>query len=592
MNSSTPFPKLRVFRAFLPGKESVLAILILTAAYVTSAQDTCDAYSFFGSEERSTVQDVVLGPDGTVYMVGNAGSDIDISLNGESSVIAFDGQGCYLAKYDVNKELLWVKPFAAESDVNANTLCVTEDQIFIGGNFTGVVDFDPGPNEELSTIGGAMNAFLLSLDLDGVYLWHAESGVGEGIQSITDIAIAEDGGVIAVGAFTVAIDLNPDLEEEAWWSTAGVNDMDGFMVKLSSSGNYEWSSVLNGISSQLCSAICATNNGWAVVGFSPTSFSYTTTTSESAITEDAPTTDFDSFMVLLDDSGSFQNGALYGCEGEGRFMDVVSNLESGNIFVSGICSGPGDYDSGPDVASPEVFGGWDIVVVCYTENMEFEWLRTLGGYLDDGAYCIALADNQKLDIAGFFRGPLEASGGLSSDLALEASGYPYSSSPDALHVRLTQDGIIEYTRAFGAEDLDRFEALLSSQDMIILGGHVTLDNFTSDCIMEFADLSTDYQGFVYWDANFSHVDSEFESVADFTFDNLIRITESELFIQLLAPGEVTVYDLSGRAVDRFPILMNETSVPTDDWPQGVYIFNIEFEIHGRNVVRSEIHAVN
>ncbi|MGC4093714.1 MAG: hypothetical protein QM756_38600 [Polyangiaceae bacterium] len=75
----------------------------------------------------------------------------------------------------------------------AGSVVVGADAIYVGGSFSGQVDFDPGPGVSLRGSAGP-RPFVLKLTSDGAFAWVRSLHGGAGLT------LAPDGGVVAIGA--------------------------------------------------------------------------------------------------------------------------------------------------------------------------------------------------------------------------------------------------------------------------------------------------------------------------------------------------------------------------------------------------------
>ena len=87
------------------------------------------------------------------------------------------------------------------------TAVAADGSFFLGGTFTGTVDFDPSAGTDLRTAGDA-DGYITKLNADGSYAWTATLIGPTGI-TLAALAATPAGGVVATGTYSVSIDLDP-----------------------------------------------------------------------------------------------------------------------------------------------------------------------------------------------------------------------------------------------------------------------------------------------------------------------------------------------------------------------------------------------
>ncbi len=106
--------------------------------------------------------------------------------------------------------------------------------IFIGGCFTGTVDFDPAGSGAFLTSNGGWDGYISKFDPEGQYLWTTTSG-GTADDRVRDIATTESGSVIGAGLFMGSVDFDPGISSDTHNSNG---DTDAFIVRYNSDGGW------------------------------------------------------------------------------------------------------------------------------------------------------------------------------------------------------------------------------------------------------------------------------------------------------------------------------------------------------------------
>ncbi len=122
-----------------------------------------------------------------------------------TSDTAFGKGNRFLAKYDVQGKLVWVRQL---SHTNAMIKLLKSGDIILAGSFSGREDFDPGAGIEDRESAGSNDMFVAKYSPDGNFLTVIAMG-GEGIDLVRNLTIDAAGNVYITGNFTGTADLDP-----------------------------------------------------------------------------------------------------------------------------------------------------------------------------------------------------------------------------------------------------------------------------------------------------------------------------------------------------------------------------------------------
>jgi hypothetical protein len=191
----------------------------LSSCFVLLNADTSASVAFEGGatlHERAitmtgsgtSLSSIAVDPQGAVIVGGTFAGSVDF---GDGTVTGVQGRDAFIAKYSSNGALLW-KHLLHESDTSGSIYlaAVTTDgtgRVFATGNFTGTVDFGPGPAQS----GGG--SFVLNLFVAGGDNWVKV------IPTLTaDRAVADSAGNVYVTgqyAGTTTVDATHTLPQPA-----------------------------------------------------------------------------------------------------------------------------------------------------------------------------------------------------------------------------------------------------------------------------------------------------------------------------------------------------------------------------------------
>ena len=168
------------------------------------------------------VNDLTLGPQGGVYLVGST----DGALPGKSN--NGDSYDAYLAHYDSAGNLVWLTQFGTPEDDSALRVAVdSSGNAHVYGSTYG--DFDDPNSGRLSQSRLFLAKFAAA---DGAELWHVQFGDPDGVNP-GDLVLDADG-----NAFVSGEAYNPSGSDNGWqyW--------DAFVSKFDSQGTQQWEAVL------------------------------------------------------------------------------------------------------------------------------------------------------------------------------------------------------------------------------------------------------------------------------------------------------------------------------------------------------------
>jgi hypothetical protein len=147
-----------------------------------------------------------------------------------SFVSLFDSDGVYIKANSWGRDPNWVPSCEPVTGLDVDDT----GNLYVTGFFSGQIDFDPGPDEEIHASNGGWDAFMSKFDVEGNHLWTSTWG-GPGNDRGLGLAIADIGSIHAVGFFQDEVDFNPNDGVENHQSNG---DRDAYLFKYTPSG--EW----------------------------------------------------------------------------------------------------------------------------------------------------------------------------------------------------------------------------------------------------------------------------------------------------------------------------------------------------------------
>ncbi len=143
----------------------------------------------------------------------------------------------FIARYDANGDLLWVKAVGAAGYDRGNAVAFdAQGDSYVVGHFVGVATFGEGPAARTLTSSGSGDLFLAKLDSAGNFLWVQQAGGN--IGAISAIAVDADGGSYITGSFAGTTTFAPDTPQAILLSSSG--DTDLFVARFDANGELLW----------------------------------------------------------------------------------------------------------------------------------------------------------------------------------------------------------------------------------------------------------------------------------------------------------------------------------------------------------------
>ncbi|MDT0555344.1 T9SS type A sorting domain-containing protein [Patiriisocius hiemis] len=195
--------------------------------------------TYDGANGHVRVDDMQFDADGNLVLVGSFENEVDLDTDGTNTDI-FSTNGdddIFITKVDTGGNYIWGAAFGGAGLDIAETVSILSSGIYLGGMFSGTVDFDPGASTNEVTSNGDWDAFYSVFDTNGnfqsAYITGGEGN--ENLEAIYSIVEDADGQIYAAGEFigTSDFDLGSGTEE-----TTSNGNVDLFYVINNTAGEY------------------------------------------------------------------------------------------------------------------------------------------------------------------------------------------------------------------------------------------------------------------------------------------------------------------------------------------------------------------
>ncbi|RXK62466.1 T9SS type A sorting domain-containing protein [Lacibacter luteus] len=444
----------------------LLTISILLLNSNPGFTQTFDMAKQFGGTSNDAVYAIAVDASGNIYSSGafNGTADFDPGP-GVFNLTSAGQEEIFVTKLNAAGNLIWAKKLGGAGREGGRSLAIdASGNVVITGAYNGTADFDPGPNDYLLTPVGSWDIFVVKLSSNGDFVWASSYGGSTEEDRGLGIATSSSGDVYVTGSFKGTVDFNPspsvfnltadyidafvlklkadgsfdwakkmggiytDMgnsitvdasgfvyttgtfrglncdydpgEGTAYLNTYG--DSEGFILKLSSTGNFVWVKqfTTGAFDYSVANSIAADANGNA----------YITGTFKGATDFDpgAGNTTIragglnDGFLVKLNNDGNFVWAKqLGGCQIEDYGTSVVVDAQ-GNVYTTGIFQYIADFNPGTGVYNLQSSGAIDGFISKLTTNGEFVWAMHIGGAGNDYGWAITLDGSGNFYTAGHF----------------------------------------------------------------------------------------------------------------------------------------------------------------------------------------------
>lgn len=365
---------------------------------------------------------------------GNIDYDMDIDSLGNSYVISTGGtqnnfnpiggtainaptSGCgAISKFDQAGNLIWVK-FFTKVLVSNNSgaictpkkICVKNDKIYIIGDFSGIINFDPNGS---NTMSGISSCFLVCLDLNSNFQWVKK--FGDGNASVNDISIDISSNVIITGSYQNSITLASQTI-----TSNGADDV--FIAKWDATGTPQWIKGFggnttfidegNGIATSTNGDIYLIGNFQGTVDFDP----------NAGISNLTSNGGYDLFIQKLNSSGNLIWVETIGGTSSDQGNDIT--IDSNNdIIFTGVIKGTVDFDISPSTNNLTT-STFNVFLCKWNENAIYLWAKSTNSTTSNPQGFFITSDSQNnCYVVGITAGTTDFDPSSSGTFNLTASG--------------------------------------------------------------------------------------------------------------------------------------------------------------------------
>jgi len=335
----------------------------------------------WGEPGTCLVSQVAVDRDGKIYVAGELRGAVDLDPGpGVDEHVSSGDFDFYVSKFDSSGDFLWARTWGGpELEIHLNVALDGVGGVYLAGDFSGSVDFDPGTSVAEGVSNGETDIFLSKLDSDGDFVWVGTWG-GEHYEFGCGVAADDSGQVYTAGTFRGAVDFDPGLGITTVSPDGNGNGV--FLSKLNPSGEFQWVRAWGGATRPggLCDDVYLHPDGDIYVAGD---FSDTTDFDPGdGIEQHTSNGGWDIFLSKFDNGGTFQWARTWG----GYYDDMMEGLavdSFGNTYVSAACSTTGRTFDAPVVGDgadqPSSECALHMSLAAFDSSGSLRWAREWGG---------------------------------------------------------------------------------------------------------------------------------------------------------------------------------------------------------------------
>ncbi|MCZ4320351.1 T9SS type A sorting domain-containing protein [Aequorivita viscosa] len=387
-----------------------------------------------------------------------------------------------ISLYAQDPNILWQRTIGGSSIDIASVIKSTLDGGFIlGGSSTSDISGEKSENSR-----GGDDYWIIKLDSAGEIEWQRTIG-GSGNDFLNSIALSSDGGYV-LGGYS-----DSNISGEKTENSLG--DVDGWVLKLDSSGNILWQNTIGGTNADTITAVIATSDGGYLLNC------YSNSNSSPDKSENSLGS-YDYWIVKIDNTGNIIWENTIGGDGADSSL-ALANTTDGGFIVGGA-----SFSNISGDKTENTNGLQDYWVIKLDGSGNIQWQHTIGGNSTDiPRSLIQTADGGYL-IGG------ESGSDISGDKSENNIGLG-----DFWIVKLDSAGNIQWQNTIGGNKTDVCYALIQKNN----GNFIVGGGSESDMIGDKTEENIGGQD--YWIV-------ELDSTGTVIAQNTIGGTENEILTSL------------------------------------------------------------
>lgn len=310
-----------------------------------------------------------------------------------------------------NPQFEWAASFFGQDYISdeGTSICFDEmGNVFLTGNFSGTVDFDPGSGTYNLTSNGSNDIFIIKLTASKEFVWAKRIG-GSNSDGGNSICFQELGFIYVTGFFYGSVDFDPG---NASCILSAGSGPDVFLLKMNLFGDLIWAKNFGGNywQGENSNSIAVDNAGNVyITGWFNDTIDFDPSPGELFLSSHG---NEDAFICKFNSGGDIQWARKFGGiqRDNGYSLTLDTNC---NIYTTGFFKETADFDPSVDTFNLTSNGGFDVFICKLDSAGEFVWAQSMGGPDDDWGYSIECDKGGNSVVTGKFRDTISFNAGAS-----------------------------------------------------------------------------------------------------------------------------------------------------------------------------------
>lgn len=336
---------------------------------------------------------------GNIHVVGTFSNKADFDPSAATAdLTAIGSSNMFLARYDSNGIYIGAINIGGTGTVTPTAITIDQDFVYVAGNYTKTIDFDPSSNvANLTSTNDLGSGFLAIYNLEGILLEYKSLG-GTGTIQMAEMKTYNNQ-LLIVGNFTGAINFDPSSSA---FDLAATATGDSFIAK--------YNSLLTGIAvfditstaNVIASSLSVDNAGNIVI---TGTFSGTTDFDPFSTSNLTVATNRNTFIAKYSNVGVLQWVKDIGGRQatSSSFVPKLVQDSNNNILITGIYSLTSDFNPAAAIVNLTTTGS-NIFLAKYDVDGNYIWVKKIGNSPTVLKRNIAIDTSNNVYIDGTFSG--------------------------------------------------------------------------------------------------------------------------------------------------------------------------------------------
>lgn len=349
-----------------------------------------------------SINGIATDASDNVYVTGNfEGTNVDFDPTAGSYTLASNNgtSDNFVAKFNSNGVFQWAIGFGGDqADYAVDIKVSASGNVYVCGGVEGAnCDFDPSAGTAILTPVTFKDAFIAKYNTNGQYQWAFLTGGSSNSDEWQGLALDASENVYTIGTFMGSnIDLNPGAGTA--FLSASASDLDLFIGKYNSSGQYQWAFKIASTGDELSGGLTFDQSGNVVatgvfngngVDFDP-----------SAGTALLNGAGYAGFIAKYSTAGAYQSAfAILGISTN----IYPTNDAAGNVYITGSFFGTTDFDPYGGVTNlTSASVSEDVFIAKYASSNALQWAFSIGGANYDYGKAITVDGLENVFVSGSY----------------------------------------------------------------------------------------------------------------------------------------------------------------------------------------------